>query len=294
MKRTALLGTLLALASASPAFAKAPPRVATPALWKLADQDTTIYLFGTIHALPAGTKWRDKRIDAALAASRELVLEAVFGEDPLATARLLYGMGTAPGLPPLAERVSPAKRPQLDALVKRSGMSPAALDRMKSWAAGVLLFGHVMKDLGISADAGVEAELRGLFRAARKPIGGLETPAEQLGYLDSLSEEEQRIFLEGVVDDPAKSKAELGRMLAAWKRGDQAAIARSFETDPEMSPMLKEVLLKRRNAAWTDWLAKRLDRPGTVFVAVGAGHLAGPDSVRAMLEQRGLKVTRVQ
>ena len=294
MKRFALLASFLALALSAPASARESARVATPALWKLADADTTIYLFGTIHALPAGTRWRGRRIDAALAASHELVLEAVFGDDPLATARLLYGMGTAPGLPPLAERVSPAKRSQLDALVKRSGMSPAALDRMKSWAAGVLLFGHVMKDLGISADAGAEAELRGLFRAAGKPIEGLETAAQQLGYLDSLSEEEQRIFLEGVIDDPAKSKAELGRMLAAWKRGDQQAIARSFESDPEMSPMLKEVLLKRRNAAWTDWLAKRLDTPGTIFVAVGAGHLAGPDSVRAMLERRGLKVTRVQ
>jgi len=294
MKRTALLASLFALAFASPAFAKPPARVASPALWKLADADTTIYLFGTIHALPAGTKWRGKRIDAALAASRELVLEAVFGDDPVATARQLYAIGTKPGLPPLAERVAPDKRPELEALVKKSGMPPAVLDTMKTWTAGVLLFGHVMKDLGISADAGVEAELRGLFSAAKKPVEGLETPAQQLGYLDSLSEDEQRIFLEGVIDDPAKSKIELDTMLAAWKRGDQPAIARSFENDPEMSPMLKEVLLKRRNAAWTDWLAKRLDTPGTIFVAVGAGHFAGPDSVRAMLAQRGYKVIRVQ
>ncbi|WP_157216223.1 TraB/GumN family protein [Flavisphingomonas formosensis] len=294
MKRSTLLASFLALVFAAPLPARAPVRETRPALWKLSDADTTIYLFGTIHALPTGTHWRDKRIDTALAASRELVLEAVFGDDPLATARQLYAIGVKPGLPPLAERVAPTKRAELEALVKRSGMPPATLDKMKTWTAGILLFGHVMKDLGISSDAGVEAELRSIFAAAKKPIAGLETPAQQLGYLDSLSEDEQRIFLEGVIDDPARSKAELDAMLAAWRRGDEQAIARSFENDPEMSPMLKEVLLRRRNEAWTDWLIKRLDTPGTIFVAVGAGHLAGPDSVRAMLEKHGLKVTRVQ
>ena len=34
-------------------------------------------------------------------------------------------------------------------------------------------------------------------------------------------------------------------------------------------------------------------RPGTVFIAVGAGHLAGPDSVQAALAAHGLRATRV-
>jgi hypothetical protein len=54
------------------------------------------------------------------------------------------------------------------------------------------------------------------------------------------------------------------------------------------------VLLTRRNARWAEWIDARLDRPGTVFLAVGAGHLAGRDSVQAMLEKRGIKAKRVQ
>jgi len=294
MKIPALTAALAALLSATILPAATPVREARPALWKLADADTTIYLFGTIHALPDGVEWRGRRIDAALGASQELVLEAEFGDDPAAAARQLFAMGVKPGLPPLADRISPGRRPTLDALVRTSGMPPAALDTMKTWAAGVILFGHTMRDLGVSSEAGVEARLRTLFAGAKKPIEGLETPAQQLGYLDGLSEAEQRVFLNGILEDPAKNRAELDAMLKAWVRGNEAAIAKSFEDDPEMSPELRRVLLVERNARWTDWLAKRLATPGTIFVAVGAGHLAGPESVRAMLARRGYKVTRVQ
>jgi uncharacterized protein YbaP (TraB family) len=54
------------------------------------------------------------------------------------------------------------------------------------------------------------------------------------------------------------------------------------------------VLIRKRNAAWADWLTKRLDKPGTIFVAVGAGHLAGEDSVQTMLDAKGLRATRLQ
>jgi uncharacterized protein YbaP (TraB family) len=83
-------------------------------------------------------------------------------------------------------------------------------------------------------------------------------------------------------------------MLAAWTRGDVAAIARNFNAEMEGSPAMSDLLLKQRNANWTRWIEARLGQPGTLMVAVGAGHLAGAHSVQAMLEKRGLKVTRVQ
>ena len=48
------------------------------------------------------------------------------------------------------------------------------------------------------------------------------------------------------------------------------------------------------SARWAEWIEKRMDQPGTVFIAVGAGHLAGKDSVETMLEAKGLEVDRVQ
>jgi uncharacterized protein YbaP (TraB family) len=83
-------------------------------------------------------------------------------------------------------------------------------------------------------------------------------------------------------------------MLSAWGRGDIAAIARSFNAEMASSPELEKVLLQDRNANWTRWIENRMTQPGSVMVAVGAGHLAGTHSVQAMLEKRGMKVTRIQ
>jgi uncharacterized protein YbaP (TraB family) len=83
-------------------------------------------------------------------------------------------------------------------------------------------------------------------------------------------------------------------MLNAWTRGDVKAIAKSFNSDLSDAIELRDALLTRRNANWANWVKGRLDQPGTVLVAVGAGHLAGDQSVQTMLQRRGLKVTRVQ
>ncbi|MDB5719979.1 MAG: TraB/GumN family protein, partial [Alphaproteobacteria bacterium] len=136
--------------------------------------------------------------------------------------------------------------------------------------------------------------ITGPFRAAGKPVSGLETLEEQFGFFDHLSEDSQRKFLVAVLDSPEETKKQFAEMLAAWSNGDLAGIARSFDDETQMSAELRQVLMAQRNARWADWLKARMEKPGVVFVAVGAGHLAGKDSVEAMLEARGLKVQRVQ
>jgi len=289
MRRLRLLAPLLLLAAAP-----APPQ-AHPALWKLADADTTIWLFGSIHILPAATNWMDPQIRQSVEASQSLVLETVLDQEPSKVAGLLMSMGRAPG-PPLVERVPPAKRKQLAALIKASGFPPALLDGMKSWAAAIMLTGASLQQIGIDTaqSPGVEPQLTALFRAVGKPVEGLETPEQQLGFFDRLPEDAQRAFLVATLDSPAKTKAEFAEMIAAWSKGDPGAIEKSFADDPEFTPALRDLLIRQRDRNWAEALSKRLDHPGTLFVAVGAGHLVGPDSVQKMLAAKGLKVVRVQ
>jgi uncharacterized protein len=281
----------LALLAAAPAQ---PP--AHPALWKLADADTTIYLFGTVHILPAGTNWMDPGIKKAIDASQSLTLEAVLDQDPNLVAGVLMKIGTTKDQPPLADRIPAAKRAQLDTLIKESGVPPVFFNGMKTWAAALMLTGPALQQIGVDAAAspGVEPQLTALFRSADKPVEGLETAEQQLGFFDRLPEAAQRSFLVATLDDPAKAKADFQKMLAAWSKGDPAAIEKSFADDPEFTPERRDLLLRQRDRNWAEILAKRLDQPGTVFVAVGAGHLVGPDSVQKMLADKGLKVVRVQ
>ncbi|MFL6765115.1 MAG: TraB/GumN family protein [Sphingomicrobium sp.] len=279
---------------AAPATAKAS-ELARPALWEVSDPDTTIYLFGTIHLLPEKMEWRSPKLDQAVAGSQELVVETIVDEkNPLKLMSALASLGFANGLPPLVERVPAAKRPALLAAIKKSGFPPQALDRMKTWTASFILLGNKYKELGLKGQEGVEQVLRSSFSGAGKPIDELETNVEQLGFFDRLPEPAQRSLLEGAIDDSKATDAEFAGMLKAWSRGDVEGIARTFDRDLSGSPALQQALIRQRNANWSKWIEQRLAQPGAIMVAVGAGHLAGKDSVLELLKKDGYKVRRLQ
>ena len=281
----------LAAGSAAPAEAKD----AKPAMWKVSDRDTDIYLFGTVHLLPPGTRWRTAKFDKAANEAGTLVVETIIDEkNPQSFVADLIRLSVHPGLPPILDRVRPEKRAALQAVITKSGIPMAALNNLETWAAAFQLLQLQFKELGVSGTDGVELNLRTSFAAAGKPVQQLETNAQQLGFFDTLPEAAQRELLEGAIEDPAKAKVQFDAMVAAWMSGDVDAIGRTFNAEFQASPDLKQALLLRRNANWSYWLHSRLGQPGTVLVAVGAGHLAGSDSVVEMLKKRGLRVQRVQ
>src|SRR3954454_17062120 len=289
----AAIGVSLLL-GAGPAAAKAPPP-AHPALWAVADADTTVYLFGTIRLLPEKYRWRTPAFDQAVDGSQQLVVETIVDEkNPQKMMSALAGLAFSKGLPPIATRVPEAKRPALEAAIKKSGIPRPLFDQMDTWAAAFMLLGNQFKDLGLKGEEGVERVLRDNFASKGKPVGELESNVEQLGFFDKLPESAQRELLEGAIDQPANFSGEFGQMLAAWARGDVNAIARSFNRDLGASPELKEALIERRNANWSRWIEQRMAQPGAIMIAVGAGHLAGKDSVIDMLRKSGYHVRRVQ
>ncbi|WP_338503247.1 TraB/GumN family protein [Sphingomonas kaistensis] len=285
----------LGLASAGAGDARVPsdPK---PALWKVADKDTTVYLFGTIHLLPQGTRWESPLFARAAEESQGLVVETIVDTaNPAPFAATMMRIATdTPGLPPVLDRVPRDKRAALASAIARARISPAALDRMETWAVALSLLGPQFGAMDLKQEEGVEMKLKARFAAAGKPIGQLETNEEQLRFFDRLPESAQQALLLGTLESPAEVSKDFGGMLSAWGRGDVAAIAKSFNAEMLGSPAMAELLLKERNANWTRWIEGRMGQPGTVMVAVGAGHLAGADSVQAMLQKRGLNVTRVQ
>ncbi len=270
-----------------------------PAIWLLSRGDTKIYLFGTVHILPPELQWRSAALDRVIGEADELVLEIAADEmeqpDPAALQTMMLGK-TAP----LEWRVSPSRRAALRAMVADSGLQPVMLDQMQTWAATMTLsvaqllnapeYGDDIEE-AMTRMSGAEDVLTAAFRESGKPISGVESVGEQMGFFGSMSFTAQREMLEEMVDAHASGEgAAFDPNESGWVSGDVDSIAEEMLT---MRPDLYDALLTRRNAAWTDWLIARLDRPGTVLFAVGAGHLAGEHSVQAMLEARGFAVTRI-
>ena len=287
----AFAGLAAAAAFAQPAAAQS----AKPALWQVSDPDTTIYLFGTIHLLPKDYQWKSRAIDRAIADSQTLYVETLVDQaNPQALARELARLGYGNGLLPLASRINPAKRPQLEAAIAKSGIPRPVFDRMETWTAAFTLLGVQFKSIGLAGEHGVEQSLRQDFAAAGKPVGQLETNSEQLGFFDTLPQDAQRALLEGAIENPQSMGSDFNAMLQSWASGDVNAIARTFNDGLAASPALRDALLRRRNANWSNWIANRMVSPGKVLVAVGAGHHAGEESVQRYLESRGYKVKRLQ
>lgn len=265
-----------------------------PALWQISDSDTTIWLFGTIHILPAGFEWRTPVIDTAIAGSDQLVLETVTDDDQNSAAMLLMRLGISPDVPPISDRVDPELLPKLAAMIARGPFPESFLNGLETWAASLMLVGVTLNDLGLDPENGVEEQLELIFQLRGIPVSSLETPSEQLGFFDALPEDAQRHFLASVIDTPEDIRSEFDEMLNAWVTGDETAIALTFDSELAVSQPLRDALLTNRNRAWADWIARRLEEPGTVFVAVGAGHLAGEDSVQEFLSENGIRTTRLQ
>ncbi|MES2905093.1 MAG: TraB/GumN family protein [Pseudomonadota bacterium] len=292
---TRTVAALTATAAAFTPLVAKTPAPAKPAMWVLSDADTTIYLFGTIHLLPKGTQWRTPTFDKAATSASDLVVETVIDEaNPMAAAQEMMKMAVSPNLPPLAERVAPEKRAKLAEVAAKTGVPTAVFDQLETWGAAFIMLSVTMQELGLDPKSGVESALKAEFTTAKKPIGQLETNAEQFGFFDTLPEKAQREFLESVLDNPAKAKKQFDEMLSVWTSGDVKAMGETFNREFAKSPELRENLLRKRNANWNGWLQRRLATPGTTLVAVGAGHLSGDDSVIAMLEKGGYKVKRVQ
>jgi uncharacterized protein YbaP (TraB family) len=260
-----MVGILVAaaLAAASPAAVPAgTDSAAAPAIFVVRDADTTVYLFGTFHALDGKARWFDDRVKAAFEQSDELVLETLIPETP------------APGA---------SQQP-----ISNLSVTPSA-----SFLASTRMAISAGRAQGMQVSSGADMVLRRAAEAEGKPVEGLETLQSQLDMFTrmpaTLAAAPRRA--DGpAMDSLSKSMVE---MQDAWKHGDQRVFVRMLGELERGSPDTYRVMFTERNARWADWIRARMQTPGTVFVAVGAGHLAGKDSVLVHLAQLGIRSERV-
>jgi uncharacterized protein YbaP (TraB family) len=281
--------------AAAPAATPAPPLPdADPALWVVRDADTTVYLFGTFHLLD-GRPWFNDEVKTAFDASGELVMEAVLPQDLTSLQPLIMRYAVDPGGRTLSSRLSAAENEALGRALAAAGVPAQAFDRFEPWFVAMTLAVLGAQRLGIGSAQGPETMLTAAANGRRMPIGELEGFEFQLRMLDGMPEALQIEQLRETLEKNDEIASKLAPMLAAWSTGDVERLGRLMNEDQteERHFALHRIIFTRRNAAWARWIEERMERPGTVFLAVGAGHLAGPDSVQSLLAAYGRRAERV-
>jgi uncharacterized protein YbaP (TraB family) len=283
-----------ALALAAPAFADtSKPRDADPALWVVRDADTTVYLFGTVHFLPKDLVWFDEAVAEAFAASDELKMELLPVEDPASLAPLIMKLAVDPAGRTMAQRMTPEDHAAYVKAINALGLPAAQLEPMEPWFIGLQAASVIYMKAGLDPKSGAEEVLTQAARKAGKTITAFETPEQQFTMLDSTPEAEQLAGVKDLAHRQDEGLAVISKMIEHWTRGEADETGRLMNEEMKDTPETARILLTDRNARWAADIQARMDRPGVVFVAVGAGHLTGKDSVQDLLAQEGLKVKRI-
>ena len=268
------------------------PDDADPALWVIRDEDTTIYLFGTVHILKPGMTWFDEAVKNSFYASDELVIEMI-KPDPAVMMKIVSDLAIDKTGVSLRDKLSAEDRAAYEATLTKLNLPIASFDPLDPWFASVNLSLIPLMRNGYASDQGVEDEL--LMQAAARSIQitGLETPEQQLGFFDNLPEDVQIRFLNFTVDTIDEAADGMEQMVAEWANANVDALGELMNAGLE-DKILYETLLVNRNINWAEWVDQRMEQPGTIFLAVGAGHLAGNDSLQAVLARKGFIAERIE
>ena len=258
----------------------------SPALWEVTGPGGAHgWLFGTIHSLPEGAKWRTQPVDQALARASVLVVEIADLGDAAAAKRAFDRLATTPGLPPLSQRVPAERRAAIAGFLDQAGLADDSFPHTETWAAAIVLANRVRgRDPGTGVD-------RALLAKAKR-VEGLETFEQQYGIFDALPPAEQVDLLSALARE-ADGKPD-ARLIEAWLTGDLAGLESDSSTGVLADPELREALQTARNRRWAERIAQLLAGREQPFVAVGEAHMFGEENLPEQLHARGDPVRRVQ
>ena len=267
------------------------PRADTPhhTLWSVKGKTNTVYLLGSVHFL-SPSEQLPAAMDAAYRDAEKLVMEIDMDDlDPQVTQKLTLDLGLLPANETLESKLGKPTYARVSKQAQAMGLDPALLGRFRPWLAALTLAQMNLKQLGLDAESGVEQKLVARAAADHKEIIGLETLQQQLSMLANLPDRQQREFLLYSVDDVERANQDIDDLLAAWRKGDTATLAKLLSEGMDEYPELYRPLTVDRNRNWLKRIEQLLEEHDDYLVVVGALHLVGKDSVIDLLERDGHK-----
>ena len=285
-----LAGALLLATVAGCAHARG-----TSSVWVMHGAKNTVYLAGSVHALPREHSELPAQLERAYAASRTVVMEVDLDDmDPLEAVQFVTSRGTLPDGQTLEDVIGPTGYAKVSKLAGTLEVPEMVIAKLEPWAAAMVLTQFALMKTGYDPQLGIDMQLVGRARADGKPVDGLETVIDQLGIFDARSVAEQTRFLVESAEDAPLLSDDLRRLIAAWRAGDLRALEKELDKERATAPGLYDELLGARNRKWLPQIEALLDRDQDVLVVVGALHFVGHDGLLELLTKGGHKPVPLQ
>ena len=209
-------------------FAGAAAQADGASVWSIKGKRNTVYLAGSVHALPENHAELSPELESAYDDSGALLMEVDLDDlNPLEAVQFVTSNGTLPEDESLEDVVGAERYSKIIKLADSIDMPELALARLEPWAAAMVLTQFALMKSGFDPQLGIDMQLTARAQADGKPIEGLETVVDQLSIFDSRSISEQTKFLVDAANDVPKMHEDLDRLIEGWRTGDMARWRRS-------------------------------------------------------------------
>ena len=286
-----LIGMIAACGLAlSPAAARADAVWAKPVIWhvKAKDGHGQATLFGSLHILPANLHWLTPDILYAIQHSQVFVFEVPTDASALYRLRnLIAANGSLPEGQSLRALLPPQSQSDYDSAIAMAHLSPSVTDREKPWLVSMQLNLATITSRNYFPEAGVDYVLMAWANDHFRSVRYLETIEQQFALLNPGDNDAPLADFEMGLKNYGAAKDTTQPLVQAWSEGDIAKLGALMDAYFAGHPDARQRLLTDRDRQWANQIEKMLSDNRSVFITVGAAHLAGPDGVPALLRQDG-------
>jgi uncharacterized protein YbaP (TraB family) len=263
-------------------------------VWSVKGERNTIYLAGSVHALPKDDAAFPEQLERAYQASEVIMLEVDLEDmNPLEAVTFITSNGTLPADRSLSDVVGAGRYSRVKELAASLDIPENVITKLEPWAAALVLTQVALTRTGYDPNLGIDMQITERAKADGKPVEGLETVIDQLSVFDARTFEEQTRFLLDSTDDAPKLNDDLQKLIRAWRAGDLRALEREFLKERAKSPKLYDALLGVRNRQWLPKIEALLKEERDYLVVVGTLHYVGRDGLLALLKQDGHEAVAV-
>lgn len=275
-------------------FGLSSTALAAPAIWKVSDADSSVWIFGSIHLLPPATDWRTPEFDRLINDADKVYFETDLG--PAAQAEIIVmtaqrGFSTDSKL--LSEKIDSKTMGKVRSMAAEVNVPVASLLAMEPWMVATTLSTSAIVMAGYDPTSGVDTTVQREIPVDRQ--GFLETASEQMDAIAGGTRDEHIQMLKATLAEGTAAVGTIDQMLDAWMSGSPEDVGDIFLSElGAYGDGFTKRLITDRNTNWTGQISEMLEKNEKAFLIVGAGHMVGEDSVITMLENAGFTSERVQ